>query len=191
MDTATSRVDMHCHSVFAPPERIYARAKQRGMDFVTITDHDSIAAVRQIADRPDVFVSVELSARFRDAPQTVRVLCWGVSEYDHRWLQRHRDDVEVCAAYLREHRIACALAHPFQPLSHAPLTPRQRRRLGELFPAARRLGDGTGLHIGHAYTETPVAATPREFLAHVRAGRAEARMPEAPRGIFLHTVTAA
>ena len=34
------------------------------MDFVTITDHDTIDGVLAIADRPDVFVSEELTARF-------------------------------------------------------------------------------------------------------------------------------
>ena len=56
-----SRVDMHCHSTASqlsrlgvqrslglpecatPPEEVYELAKRRGMDFVTITDHDTIA----------------------------------------------------------------------------------------------------------------------------------------------------
>jgi predicted metal-dependent phosphoesterase TrpH len=201
-----SRVDLHCRSsACAPPEQVYALAKQRGMDFVTITDQDSIAAASAIADRPDVFVSVELTARFRDAPQTVHVLCWDVSKYHHEWLQRHRDDIEMCAAYLREHAVACALAHPFLPVCEAPLTPRQRRRLAELFctwevrngalpralnvPASIYLGahhgngvggsdDTAGVHVGRTYTETPAAATPRQFLAHVRAGRSDAHGEE-------------
>ena len=164
----TSRADMHCHSTATPPEAVYALAKQRGMDFVTITDHDSIEAVVEIADRPDVFVSVELCASFRDAPQAVHVLCYGVTSYDHAWLQRHRHDVEVCAAYLREHSIACALAHPLQTVE-APLAARHRRRLAELFLVCETRG-GTGADIGRAYTEAPRADTPFEFLAHVRAG---------------------
>ena len=34
-----------------PPEEVYALAKRRGMDFVTITDHDTIAGALEIADR--------------------------------------------------------------------------------------------------------------------------------------------
>jgi hypothetical protein len=89
--------------------------------------------VLEIADRPDVFVSVALTAWFRDAPQAVHVLCYGMTIYDRRWLQRHSHDVEVCAAYLREHSITCALVDPSYPVA-APLTARQRRRLAELFP---------------------------------------------------------
>ena len=74
------RADLHCHSTASqesklgvqraaglpecatPPEEVYELAKRRGMDFVTITDHDTISGVLQIADRPDVFVSEELRA---------------------------------------------------------------------------------------------------------------------------------
>ena len=62
-----------------PPEEVYALAKRRGMDFVTITDHDTIDGVLAIADRPDVFVSEELTAPFRGEPQHVHVLCLGIT----------------------------------------------------------------------------------------------------------------
>jgi hypothetical protein len=75
------------------------------VDFVTITDRDSIDGVRTIAGRPDVFMSVELTARYRDSDETLQVCCYGVSEFDHAWLQRRSDDIEVSLAYLREHSI--------------------------------------------------------------------------------------
>ena len=60
IDERVSRVDLHCHSTASeesrlgvqravglpecatPPEEVYELAKRRGMDFVTITDHDTI-----------------------------------------------------------------------------------------------------------------------------------------------------
>ena len=209
---------MHCHSTASavaklgvqhalglpecatPPEEVYALAKRRRMDFVTITDHDTIDGALAIADRPDAFVSEELTASFRGEPQQVHVLCYGITPDDHEWLQAHRGDVEVVAAYLRERGIACALAHPFYEVA-APLTPRHRRRLAELFgiwevrngareaelnlPAAVYVethggigiggtDDHAGIDIGRTWSETPRAATPEEFLAHVRAGRVQA-----------------
>src|SRR5215207_10002465 len=145
-NTTTSRVDLHCHSTASavaklgvsralglpecatPPEEVHALAKRRGMDFVTITDHDTIDGALAIADRPDVFVSEELTAGFRGEPQAAHVLCLGLTPGDHEWLQAHRDDVEAVAVYLHEHEIACALAHPFFAVA-APLTARHRRRL--------------------------------------------------------------
>ena len=210
-----SRADLHCHSSASavsklgvqralglpecatPPQEVYALAKRRGMDFVTITDHDTIAGVLEIADEPDVFVSEELTARFRGEPQAVHVLCLGITPGHHEWLQAHADDVETVAAYLHEHEITCALAHPFYAVD-APLTARHRRRLAELFPIwevrngarSRELNlpaaiyvdthgsagiggsdDHAGIDIGRTWSETPTAATPEDFLAHVRAGR--------------------
>ncbi|HEX7298097.1 MAG TPA: hypothetical protein VF257_03760, partial [Solirubrobacteraceae bacterium] len=147
---ATSRVDLHCHSTASelsklgvqralglpecatPPEEVYELAKRRGMDFVTITDHDTIAGALEIADRPDVFVSEELTAWFKGEPQAVHVLCYGITADDHEWLQAHADDVEQVAEYLHRREIACALAHPFYAVE-APLTARHRRRLAQLF----------------------------------------------------------
>jgi glycosyltransferase involved in cell wall biosynthesis/predicted metal-dependent phosphoesterase TrpH len=214
----TSRVDMHCHSTASqlsrlgvqrslglpecatPPEEVYELAKRRGMDFVTITDHDTIAGALELEGRPDCFVSEELTARFAGEPQAVHVLCYGITLGDHEWLQAHSGDLEACAAYLHENGIACALAHPFFNVA-APLTRRHRRRLAELFPIwevrngsrAAELNmpavvyietrggtgiggsdDHAGVDIGRTFTEAPDARTPEEFLRHLLGGHAEA-----------------
>ena len=97
-----------------PPEEVCALAQRRGMDFVTITDHDTIDGVLTIADRADVFFSEELSATFRCEPDAaVHVLCWDIDRGDHEWLQAHARDVERCADYLRKRHIAAALAPPY------------------------------------------------------------------------------
>ncbi|HEV2974327.1 MAG TPA: glycosyltransferase [Solirubrobacteraceae bacterium] len=208
------RADLHCHSTASqesklgvqraaglpecatPPHEVYELAKRRGMDFVTITDHDTISGVLQIADRSDVFISEELTAHFRGEPQAVHVLCLGITTEDHEWLQANRGDIELCAAYMYERDIACALAHPYYHVG-APLTARHRRRLAQLFdvwevrngararelnrPAATYVAtldgagvggsdDHAGVDIGRTWTATPPAATPADFLAHVRAG---------------------
>ena len=186
------------------------------MDFVTITDHDTIDGVLSIADRPDVFVSEELTASFAGEPQAVHILCLGITPGDHEWLQAHADDVEVVAEYLREHEIACALAHPFFNVA-APLTARHRRRLAELFdvwevrngaraPELNRpasiyvdthggvgIGgsdDHAGVDIGRTWTQAPPAATPAEFLAHLRDGRVEAHGAQGSAAKWAHAAMA-
>jgi glycosyltransferase involved in cell wall biosynthesis/predicted metal-dependent phosphoesterase TrpH len=230
----TTRVDMHCHSTASqvsklgvqravglpecatPPEEVYALAKRRGMDFVTITDHDTIDGGLQIAHLPDVFVSEELTCHFRGEPQAVHVLCYGIDSEDHEWLQANSHDVELCASYLHDREIACALAHPYYAVA-APLTRRHRRRLAELFevwetrngsrahelnrPAAMYVAtrDGTGIggsddhagvDIGRTWTEAPAAATPQEFLAHVRAGAVEAKGKQGSAAKWAHAAIA-
>ncbi len=231
---STTRVDLHCHSTASeisklgiqrslglpecatPPQEVYELAKRRGMDFVTITDHDTIDGCLEIADRDDVFISEELTAWFRGEPQAVHVLCFGLTPDDHARLQEWNRDLEACAEYLHSHRIACSLAHPFYAVE-APLSPAHRRQLAQLFPVwetrngsrARELnmpaaiyiethgGTGTGgsddhagVDIGRTFTETPPAATPEEFLSHIREGRAEARGEQGSAAKWAHAAMA-
>jgi glycosyltransferase involved in cell wall biosynthesis/predicted metal-dependent phosphoesterase TrpH len=212
------RADLHCHSTASqrsklgvqralglpecatPPQEVFELALARGMDFVTITDHDTIEGVLEIAGDPRVFISVELTCWFREEPQAVHVLCLGVTPSQFADLQAISNCVESVAEYLHEHEITCALAHPFYAVE-APLTPRHRRRLAQLFGAwevrngarAKELNlpafvyvethggtgvggsdDHAGVDIGRTWTETPRADTPAEFLSHIRAGRAHA-----------------
>ena len=217
-DERAVRADLHCHSTASeisrlgvqrslglpecatPPEEVYELAKRRGMDFVTITDHDTIAGCLELEGRSDCFISEELTASFAGERQAVHVLCYGITPGDHEWLQAHAGDVEACAAYLHGSGIACALAHPFYNVA-APLTARHRRRLAELFPVwevrngarAPELNmpaviytetrggigiggsdDHAGVDIGRTFTEAPPAATPEEFLRHLVRGEVSA-----------------
>ncbi len=230
----TSRADMHVHSTASElsklgiqrslqlpecatsPQEVYELAKRRGMDFVTITDHDTIEGALELAHLPDTFVSEELTAWFKGEPQAVHVLCYGIKPDDHDWLQAHSDDLETCAAYLSEREITAALAHPFYAV-HAPLTAHHRRRLAQLFPIwetrngsrAKELNlpafvyietrggtpiggsdDHAGIDIGRTFTETPRAASPEQFLAHIRAGRADAHGAQGSAAKWTHAAMA-
>ncbi len=210
------RADMHVHSTASelsrlgvqrslslpecatPPEEVYELAKRRGMDFVTITDHDTIAW----GSGTRITCPTRSSPRSsrcgsHGEPQAVHVLCYGITPDDHDWLQAHNDSVEACAAYLHEHEITAALAHPFYAVG-APLTARHRRRLAQLFPIwetrngsrAKELNlpafvyiethggtaiggsdDHAGIDIGRTFTETPAAASPAG-VSRLRARRA-------------------
>jgi glycosyltransferase involved in cell wall biosynthesis/predicted metal-dependent phosphoesterase TrpH len=232
--TPVSKADLHCHSTASqesrlgvqrslglpecatPPEEVYALARRRGMDFVTITDHDTISGVLEIADLPGVFLSEELTAQFRGEPQAVHILCWGITPDDHDWLQAHAGDVDEVAEYLHGNGIACALAHPFYAVAE-PLTARHRRRLARLFPVwetrngsrARELNmpaaiyiethggagvggsdDHAGVDIGRTWTETPPASTPEEFLRRLRRGDATARGAQGSAAKWAHAAMA-
>jgi glycosyltransferase involved in cell wall biosynthesis/predicted metal-dependent phosphoesterase TrpH len=216
---SSSRVDLHCHSTASaisrlgvqralglpecatPPQEVYDLAKRRGMDFVTITDHDTIDGALELAERyEDAFVSEELTAWFRGEPQAVHILCWGITPGDHERLQALAGDVEAVAHELRERAIACALAHPFYAVE-APLLPRHRRRLAQLFSVwetrngarARELNapaevyiethggtgvggsdDHAGVDVGRTFTQARSCSTWRAFLDEVVAGEATA-----------------
>lgn len=234
MTARTSRADLHCHSTASqlsklgvqralglpecatPPSEVLELALARGMDFVTITDHDTIDGVLEIAGDPRVFVSVELTCWFREEPQAVHVLCLGITPDQFADLQAISNCVESVAEYLRENEITAALAHPFYAVE-APLTPRHRRRLAQLFDVwevrngarARELNrpafvyvethggtgvggsdDHAGVDIGRTWTATPHADTPAEFLKHIRAGRAHAAGDQGSAAKWAHAAMA-
>ncbi|MEY2442260.1 MAG: hypothetical protein QOJ46_1686 [bacterium] len=232
---STSRVDLHCHSTASavsklgvqralglpecatPPEEVYELAKRRGMDFVTITDHDTIDGALELAAKyDDAFVSEELTAWFRGEEQAVHILCWGITPGDHERLQHLAGDVEAVASELRQRSIACALAHPFYAVE-APLLPRHRRRLAQLFaiwetrngsrapelnaPAVVYIethggtgvggsDDHAGVDIGRTFTETADAPSWRAFLDHVVLGQARARGEQGSAAKWTHAAMA-
>ena len=92
-----SRCDLHIHSKFSArsedwlfrrfdfpdsctePLELYAQLRERGMDFVTITDHDCIDGCLAIADKPQTFISEQVTTYFPQDPCKVHVLVWGIT----------------------------------------------------------------------------------------------------------------
>jgi predicted metal-dependent phosphoesterase TrpH len=125
------RADLHVHSshsrqsgnlrflksrdCYSPPEDVYRVAKSRGMDLVTITDHDSIdgclAFLDAHPDAPDFFVSEEVSCRFPDSRLEVHLGVYGLSERLHRELQPLRDNVFDVVAALKDAGVFFSLNH--------------------------------------------------------------------------------
>jgi predicted metal-dependent phosphoesterase TrpH len=125
------RADLHVHSrhslqsgnmrflksrdCYSRPEDVYRVAKARGMDLVTITDHDSIGGCLEFLDKhpdaTDFFISEEVSCRLPQGDVEVHLGVYGLDETLHRELQPLRRDVfEVCAR-LRESGVFFALNH--------------------------------------------------------------------------------
>ena len=125
------RADLHvhsCHSLqsgnmkflksrdcYSRPEDVYRVAKARGMDVVTITDHDSVDGCRAFLDRhpdaSDFFMSEEVSCRFPGTDLDVHLGVYGLTERLHRDLQRLRGNVFEVTAALREARVFFSLNH--------------------------------------------------------------------------------
>lgn len=124
---------MHCHSrysglvkhlrflrardCYSEPLDVYRRAKARGMDLVTITDHDSIGGCLELLNRfgnmPDFIVGEEVTARLPDFHHEIHVAVYGHSEEQHREIQRLRGNAQELAAYLKRNKLLHALNHFF------------------------------------------------------------------------------
>jgi predicted metal-dependent phosphoesterase TrpH len=188
-----------CRESYSSPESIYEQLKRRGMDLVTITDHDSIDASEALRGRPDYFVSEEVTCRMPSGTEA-HVGVYDISEPQHVNIQRRRNDLPSLVAYCEEERLFFSVKHAFSQLTG-------RRRLedfelfAKLFPAfeirnghlaalnnglaarlARQTGKaeigGSDAHtlrtLGCAYTEVFDARNKQEFFDGLRLGRGRA-----------------
>ena len=130
MHKRTFKVDLHVHSKhstrpsqwvlqkigcpesFTDPLRLYAVAKARGMDMVTVTDHNTIAGSLEIAHLDDTFVSEEITTYFPEDRCKLHVLAYDITEAQHADFQPLRENVFELVPYLREQGIPHVLAHP-------------------------------------------------------------------------------
>jgi predicted metal-dependent phosphoesterase TrpH len=100
---------------YSSPDAVYRTAKRRGMDLVTITDHDSIDGCLEFLSRHpdagDFFVSEEVSCRFPGSTLEVHLGVYGQTERLHRELQPLRGNVFDVAAALREAGVLFSLNH--------------------------------------------------------------------------------
>ncbi len=128
--TSPRRADLHCHSdasnkageavlnaikcpeCYSSPCDVYAQAKRREMDFVTITDHDSLAGVSTLAGRDDVLSGEELTCYFPEDGCKMHVLVYGIDQADHDALQSRAADIYDVAEYIEKNNIAHSVAHP-------------------------------------------------------------------------------
>ena len=98
------------------PTALYDVLRAAGMDFVTITDHDSIDGCLAIADRPGVFLGEQVTSHFPDDRCKIHVLVWGHTEAQHRELGKLRGNVFDLQRYLADQKLTHAVAHPlFDP----------------------------------------------------------------------------
>ena len=103
---------MGCGESYTQPRKIYDIARARGMDYVTITDHDTISGALEIAHLPQTFVSEEISAFFPEDQCEIHVLAWNITEAQHAEITRLRSNIYELVPYLIGQGIAHACAHP-------------------------------------------------------------------------------
>ena len=125
-----SRADLHVHSKysdrptewflrrigspesFVDPLALYRTCRERGMDYVTISDHNSINGALEIAHLPGTFLSSELTTYFPESNCKIHCLVWGITENKFRDLDALRPNIYDLHRYLNENHIIHAIAHP-------------------------------------------------------------------------------
>ena len=130
-----SKCDLHIHSrysarseewlfrrlelpdSYSDPSELHRQLSERGMDYVTITDHDTIEGCLQIVDLPNTFISEQVTTYFPQDPCKVHLLVWGITEAQHNDIVIVRDNIFALQCYLQEAQIAHAVAHPLYSIN--------------------------------------------------------------------------
>jgi predicted metal-dependent phosphoesterase TrpH len=206
------RCDLHVHSwhsgpadlpvlkhlgreCYSEPEAVYEVARRRGMDLVTLTDHDSVAGALRLLSLPDTFVSEEVTLVLPGERQ-LHLGVYDITESQHETIQRRRRDPEALFAFLAEQRIPACVNHLFSALTGPRELDDVRLILGRL-PLIEALNGsqpeghneyarvtgrlsgmapvgGSDSHtlsgVARAYTTVPGALTKEDFLAGLRRG---------------------
>ena len=101
-----------CSESYTEPLTLYTLAKKRGMDIVTITDHNTLAGCLEIAHLENTFLSEEITAYFPEDRCKLHVLAYDIDETIHREISRLRENVFDLVAWLNSKNIVHAVAHP-------------------------------------------------------------------------------
>lgn len=106
-----------CSESYTEPVKLYEIAKKRGMTHVTISDHNSIEGVLQIAHLPDVFISEEITTYFPEDNCKMHIVASDINEEQHDKFQAIRKNIYDLTAYLNHEKIFHTVAHPLFPVN--------------------------------------------------------------------------
>ncbi len=179
-----SRADLHIHSrhstraadwvlrrldfpaSYSEPQEIYDRLRAAGMQYVTLTDHNTLAGCLEIAHLPGVIFGEEVTASFPDDECKVHILVWGLTETQHREIQILSENIFDLQKYLFEQSLAHAVAHPF----HSPnekLTPLHFQKLALIFRHFEGINGRYHHRLGEAARYALGSLTPRHIEVFV------------------------
>ncbi|SHJ17273.1 Glycosyltransferase involved in cell wall bisynthesis [Malonomonas rubra DSM 5091] len=126
-----ARVDLHAHSKYSnhpsewflqrlgasesytEPEAVYKMARSRGMDFVTVTDHNCMRASLELVQKypQHCFTGVEVTTYFPEDNCKIHVLVYGLNQDQFAVIQALRKNIYQLRDYLRDQDLACVVAH--------------------------------------------------------------------------------
>jgi predicted metal-dependent phosphoesterase TrpH len=189
-----------CRESYSDPREVYETLKWRGMDLVTITDHDSIDAAESLRRYPDFFLSEEVSATSPSGTE-MHIGVYDIQEHHHAELQRRRGDLLSLIAYLDEQQIFFTINHVYSSLTgrrtesdftlfsryfpgiealNGQIPAICNRRASQLASRLKKATVGgsdahTLASLGCTYTQASGVRTKDEFMERVRSGRASLR----------------
>ncbi|MFH1144328.1 MAG: PHP domain-containing protein, partial [Candidatus Eisenbacteria bacterium] len=130
-DASFMKADLHVHSSFShdvpsipefSPRALYDRAVERGMDFFTLTDHDTMEGIEELqrslqasfGDHPPIpcLRGVELKVYDRRIGHTIHINILGLASGQLEELKRRRYSLARFIGYCRQERLFHVYNHP-------------------------------------------------------------------------------
>ncbi|HEV2499357.1 MAG TPA: PHP domain-containing protein [Terriglobia bacterium] len=188
-----------CRECYSPPEQVYDTLRRRGLDLITLTDHDSIDGGETLRGKPGFFLSEEVTCLMPSGNE-LHLGVYDLAERQHIEIHRRRTDLASLLAYLEEQNLFFSVNHPFSTItgkrawedfvwfaSRFPALETLNGHLlvsnnGQAAKFAHRLHKaclgGSDAHTltsaGSAYTLVPGARNKAEFFEGLRMGRSRA-----------------
>jgi glycosyltransferase involved in cell wall biosynthesis len=133
-----------------------------GHDFVTLTDHNTLGAARDLRGLEGFIPGMEITTYFPEDRCKVHLLAWNLGEAEEAEVERLRVNIFELAKFLREEGIVHAVAHPLLHLD-GKMKPEHFEKLILLFQVFERvnglrapLGQEVGFACCSALTEVKI-----------------------------------
>lgn len=170
-DYKMAKADLHVHSIYSEhpaewflqrlgagesytePEFIYTTMKKKGMDFVTITDHNNIEGALLLKDKypDDVIIGDEATAYFPEDGCKIHILLYGLTEKQFHEIQRLRTNIYDLRDYIKKENIAYSVAHATYSVN-GKLNYTHLEKLILLFDVFEGLNGGRNTMHNHTWT---------------------------------------
>lgn len=125
-----SKADLHLHSRYSDrpsewilrklgipdslsnPRKLYEGLRAAGHDFVTLTDHNTLGAAKELKGLEGFIPGIEITTYFPEDRCKVHLLAWNLGEREVEVIEKLRANIFELASFLRQEGIVHAVAHP-------------------------------------------------------------------------------
>lgn len=125
-----SKADLHLHSRYSDrpsewvlrklgipdslsdPRQLYEKLRRSGFDFVTLTDHNTLGAAKELRGLEGFIPGMEITTYFPEDRCKVHLLAWNLNQRQAEEVEKLRPNIFELASFLQKESVVHAVAHP-------------------------------------------------------------------------------
>lgn len=152
-------------------EEVYRKAKEKGMDFVTITDHNTVDGAVLLHEKypEDTIVGVEVTTGFPETGCKIHMLLWDITKEQYDLIDTLRPNIYKLRDYIIKANVPYAVAHATYPVN-GKLSMDILEKLVLMFDCFEGINGARNAYFNNAWMETLKRLTPadidRLYLKH-------------------------